>query len=39
MKTAKQWIDEYAISHQNETNQMVHYICVPILFFSVIGLS
>ncbi len=38
MKTAKQWIDEYAISHQNETNQMVHYICVPILFFSVIGL-
>ena len=38
MKTAKQWFDEYAISHQNETNQMVHYICVPIIFFSVIGL-
>jgi uncharacterized membrane protein YGL010W len=38
MKTAKEWFDEYAISHQNETNQLVHYICVPVIFFSVIGL-
>jgi uncharacterized membrane protein YGL010W len=38
MKTAKQWFDEYGESHQNETNQFVHYICVPIIFFSVIGL-
>ena len=38
MKTAKQWFDEYAESHQNETNQFVHYMCVPIIFFSVIGL-
>jgi uncharacterized membrane protein YGL010W len=38
MKTAKQWFDEYAVSHQNKTNQLVHYICVPLIFFSVIGL-
>lgn len=38
MKTAQQWFDEYAVSHQNPTNQMVHYICVPAIFFSVIGL-
>lgn len=38
MKNAQQWFDEYAVSHQNETNQMVHYICVPLIFFSVIGL-
>ena len=38
MKSAKQWFDAYAKSHQNETNQMVHYICVPLIFFSVIGL-
>ncbi|MDY0781658.1 DUF962 domain-containing protein [Tenacibaculum sp. IB213877] len=38
MKTAQQWFDEYAISHQNETNQLIHYICVPAIFFSVIGL-
>jgi uncharacterized membrane protein YGL010W len=38
MKTAKEYFDEYAISHQNETNQAIHYICVPLIFFSVIGL-
>jgi uncharacterized membrane protein YGL010W len=38
MKTAKQWFDEYAISHQNSANQRIHYICVPAIFFSIIGL-
>lgn len=38
MKTAQDWFDEYAVSHQNPTNQIVHYICVPLIFFSVIGL-
>jgi uncharacterized membrane protein YGL010W len=38
MKTAKEYFDEYAISHQNETNQAIHYVCVPLIFFSVIGL-
>lgn len=38
MRTAKQWFEEYAVSHQNETNQLIHYICVPAIFFSVIGL-
>lgn len=38
MKTAKEYFDEYAVSHQNETNQTIHYICVPVIFFSVIGL-
>ena len=38
MRTAQDWFDEYALSHQNPTNQMVHYICVPFIFFSVIGL-
>jgi uncharacterized membrane protein YGL010W len=38
MKTAQQWFDEYAVRHQNETNKAIHYICVPAIFFSVIGL-
>lgn len=38
MKTAQEWFDEYAISHQNRTNQLIHYICVPAIFFSIIGL-
>ena len=38
MKTAQEWFDEYAVSHQNSTNQLIHYLCVPAIFFSVIGL-
>ena len=38
MKTQQQWFDEYAVSHQNKTNQLIHYICVPAIFFSIIGM-
>ncbi len=38
MKTAKEYFNEYAESHQNKTNQSLHYICVPLIFFSIIGL-
>ena len=38
MKTVKEYFDEYAESHQNKTNQSLHYICVPLIFFSIIGL-
>lgn len=38
MKKAQEWFDDYAVSHQNNTNQIIHYICVPAIFFSVIGL-
>ncbi len=38
MKTAQEYFDEYALSHQNLTNIMIHFICVPLIFFSVIGL-
>ena len=38
MKTQQQWFDEYAVSHQNKTNQLIHFICVPAIFFSIVGL-
>ena len=38
MKTLDQWFSEYSVSHQNETNQAIHYICVPAIFFSIVGL-
>ena len=38
MKTVQQWYSEYAESHQNKMNQSIHYICVPLIFFSIIGL-
>ncbi len=36
MKTIQQWFDEYAVSHQNPTNKSIHYICVPLIFFSIV---
>ncbi len=38
MRTVNQWLEEYGESHRNETNKMVHWICVPAIFFSIIGL-
>lgn len=38
MKTINAWLNEYGESHQNPTNKLVHWICVPAIFFSVVGL-
>jgi uncharacterized membrane protein YGL010W len=38
MKSIQQWLAEYGESHQNETNKTIHWICVPAIFFSVVGL-
>ncbi len=38
MKSIQTWFDEYAVSHQNSTNKLIHYICVPAIFFSIIAL-
>lgn len=37
-KTADQWFAEYGESHQNPTNELIHWLCVPVIFFSVLGL-
>ena len=38
MKSIDQWLSEYGESHQNPTNKMVHFVCVPIIFFTIVGL-
>jgi len=38
MRSLNQWFSEYAVSHQNKTNQAIHFICVPAIFFSIVGL-
>ena len=38
MKSIQTWFDEYAGSHQNHTNKIFHFICVPLIFFSIVGL-
>lgn len=38
MKTIHDWLTAYGESHQNPTNKLVHWICVPSIMFSLIGL-
>ncbi len=38
MRNLEDWFSEYSLSHQNETNIAIPYICVPAIFFSIVGL-
>lgn len=38
MRKIDQLLLEYGESHQNATNKAIHWICVPSIFFSIIGL-
>lgn len=38
MRKIDQLLAEYGESHQNATNKTIHWICVPLIFFSVVGL-
>ncbi|WP_245662914.1 DUF962 domain-containing protein [Endozoicomonas arenosclerae] len=38
MRTLSEWLEAYAESHQNPTNKLIHWICVPAIMFSIIGI-
>ena len=38
MRTIHDWLNEYGESHKNETNKLIHWICVPAIVFSILGL-
>ena len=38
MRTIDDWLNEYGESHKNETNKLIHWICVPVIVFSILGM-
>lgn len=38
MRSIHQWFDAYGESHQNGFNKFMHWLCVPSITFSLIGL-
>ncbi|WP_143960458.1 Mpo1 family 2-hydroxy fatty acid dioxygenase [Litoribacter populi] len=38
MRKIDELLAEYGVSHQNPTNKTIHWICVPAIFFSIVGL-
>lgn len=37
MKALNYWLDEYSESHQNKVNILIHWICVPLIFWTITG--
>lgn len=37
-KTLRSWLSEYGESHTNATNKIIHFVCVPAIFWSIAGL-
>ncbi len=35
MRTITSLLNEYGESHQNDTNKLIHWICVPVIFWSI----
>jgi uncharacterized membrane protein YGL010W len=38
MRDAATWFDNYAADHQNPTNRLIHWICVPAITWTVVAL-
>ncbi len=38
MRRIDELLEEYGESHRNSTNKTIHWICVPLIFFSIVGL-
>ncbi len=38
MRSAAEWLEDYGTSHRNPTNKLLHWICVPVIVWCVIGL-
>lgn len=38
MKAVAEWLEAYGDSHQNAINKAIHWICVPLIVLSLVGL-
>jgi uncharacterized membrane protein YGL010W len=38
MRSLQNWLDEYSVSHRNPTNKRIHWVCVPLIMLSALGM-
>src|ERR1039457_4028341 len=38
MRSVTAWLNDYGDSHRNPTNKFLHWICVPVIVWCIIGL-
>ena len=37
-KNIYDWLNDYSLYHKNETNKLIHWICIPLIILSLFGL-
>ena len=37
MRTAEEWFSRYSRDHQNSTNRVIHWVCVPAILWASIA--
>lgn len=37
-KSLSEWLDAYGESHQNRSNKLIHWVCVPVITWTVLAL-
>ena len=38
MTEIQNWLNKYVESHENKLNKLIHWRCVPVIFFSILGM-
>lgn len=38
MRSVQSWLDEYGESHRTVANKSIHWVCVPLIMLSIVGL-
>ena len=38
-RSLEQWLSEYSVSHQNLINKKIHWMAVPTIFVSILGMG
>ena len=38
MRNIHDWNEEYGLYHKNRINKIIHWICIPLIIFSLFGL-
>lgn len=38
LRTVQDWLNEYGESHENPVNKLIHWVCVPVIALTLIGL-
>ncbi|HEX4299514.1 MAG TPA: Mpo1-like protein [Gammaproteobacteria bacterium] len=38
MRNIQSWLDDYSVSHQHPMNKKIHWICVPLIMLSALGM-